>query len=157
MSSAPKAEVSKATYPRTPLTPLASVPVVPARKGTTNFWQDFMMGGVSAAISKTAAAPIERIKLILQTQDSNPKILASGRKYKGIVDCFQRVVREEGSKELWRGNLANVIRTSLLKNSTFRLRILTKRFFVPTTLILTLGNSFLAIWLQEVQQELPHC
>jgi len=33
-----------------------------------------MTGGISAAISKTAVAPIERVKLLLQTQDANPKI-----------------------------------------------------------------------------------
>ena len=31
-----------------------------------SFLVDFMMGGVSAAVSKTAAAPIERIKLLIQ-------------------------------------------------------------------------------------------
>ncbi len=75
-----------------------------------NFVINFLMGGVAAAISKTTAAPIERIKLILQTQDANPKIIASGRKYTGIMNCFRRVVTEEGPKELWRGNFANVIR-----------------------------------------------
>jgi solute carrier family 25 (adenine nucleotide translocator) protein 4/5/6/31 len=28
-----------------------------------------MMGGVSAAVAKTSAAPIERIKLLVQNQD----------------------------------------------------------------------------------------
>ena len=32
---------------------------------TGNFYVDFMIGGVSAAVSKTLVAPIERIKLIL--------------------------------------------------------------------------------------------
>jgi len=32
-----------------------------------------MIGGVSAAVSKTAVAPIERVKLLLQTQDANKK------------------------------------------------------------------------------------
>jgi len=35
----------------------------PAEKGLTGFAIDFLMGGVSAAVSKTAAAPIERVKL----------------------------------------------------------------------------------------------
>lgn len=35
----------------------------------SNFFVDFMMGGVSAAVSKTAAAPIERVKLLIQNQD----------------------------------------------------------------------------------------
>jgi solute carrier family 25 (adenine nucleotide translocator) protein 4/5/6/31 len=34
------------------------------KKGS--FLVDFMMGGVSAAVSKTAAAPIERVKLLIQ-------------------------------------------------------------------------------------------
>jgi solute carrier family 25 (adenine nucleotide translocator) protein 4/5/6/31 len=33
-----------------------------------NFLIDFSMGGVSAAVSKTAAAPIERVKLLIQNQ-----------------------------------------------------------------------------------------
>lgn len=76
----------------------------------TNFAIDFAMGGVSAAVSKTAAAPIERIKLLIQNQD---EMLKSGRlshPYKGIGDCFARVMKEEGAISLWRGNLANVLR-----------------------------------------------
>ena len=30
------------------------------------FMQDWLTGGVSAAVSKTAVAPIERVKLLLQ-------------------------------------------------------------------------------------------
>lgn len=30
--------------------------------------------------------------------------------YKGIGDCFGRVIKEEGMGSLWRGNTANVIR-----------------------------------------------
>ena len=38
------------------------------------FIEDLIAGGVSGAISKTITAPIERVKLIIQTQDANPKI-----------------------------------------------------------------------------------
>lgn len=79
-------------------------------KSFADFMTDFLIGGVSAAVSKTATAPIERVKLLLQTQDSNKAIIESGRKYTGIVDCFTRVVNEEGVKYLWRGNTSNVIR-----------------------------------------------
>jgi len=75
-----------------------------------NFLIDFGMGGVSAAVSKTAAAPIERVKLLIQNQD---EMIKSGRlqtPYKGIVDCFSRVIAEEGVVSLWRGNVANVLR-----------------------------------------------
>ncbi|KJR81265.1 uncharacterized protein SPSK_01246 [Sporothrix schenckii 1099-18] len=36
--------------------------------GMPSFVVDFLMGGVSAAVSKTAAAPIERVKLLVQNQ-----------------------------------------------------------------------------------------
>jgi solute carrier family 25 (adenine nucleotide translocator) protein 4/5/6/31 len=75
-----------------------------------NFAIDFMMGGVSAAVSKTAAAPIERIKLLIQNQDEMIKAGRLATPYKGIGDCFARVVRDEGVVSLWRGNLANVLR-----------------------------------------------
>lgn len=32
------------------------------------------------------------------------------RPYKGTMDCFRRVIQEEGVGPLWRGNLANVLR-----------------------------------------------
>ena len=68
-----------------------------------------MVGGVSAAVSKTIVAPIERVKMLLQVQDAN-KFVAPEDRYKGIVDCFRRVNKEQGFISFWRGNLANVIR-----------------------------------------------
>jgi solute carrier family 25 (adenine nucleotide translocator) protein 4/5/6/31 len=65
------------------------------------------MGGISAAVSKTAAAPIERVKLLLQNQGDAAAIT---KPYKGIVDVFVRVPQEQGFASFWRGNMANVIR-----------------------------------------------
>lgn len=73
------------------------------------FAKDFIAGGVSAAISKTAVAPIERVKLLLQVQHVSKQIAADQR-YKGMVDCFVRIPKEQGVLAYWRGNLANVIR-----------------------------------------------
>jgi len=75
-----------------------------------DFGIDFMMGGVSAAVSKTAAAPIERVKLLIQNQDEMIKSGRLAEPYGGIGDCFKRVIKEEGVPSLWRGNLANVLR-----------------------------------------------
>jgi hypothetical protein len=72
--------------------------------------QDFLMGGVSAAVSKTAAAPIERVKLLIQNQDEMIKQGRLAEPYKGIGDCFGRTIKDEGFGSLWRGNTANVIR-----------------------------------------------
>jgi solute carrier family 25 (adenine nucleotide translocator) protein 4/5/6/31 len=76
-----------------------------------NFAADFAAGGISGAIAKTATAPIERVKLIIQTQDANP-LIKSGQvaRYTGIGNCFTRVYQEQGLKAFWRGNTTNVIR-----------------------------------------------
>ncbi|CAG0922846.1 unnamed protein product [Notodromas monacha] len=74
-----------------------------------SFAKDFLAGGVAAAISKTAVAPIERVKLLLQVQAVS-KQLSPEKQYKGIIDCLVRIPREQGFSSLWRGNLANVIR-----------------------------------------------
>lgn len=80
------------------------------KKTVSGFATDFLMGGVSAAVSKTAAAPIERIKLLIQNQDEMIKQGRLAAPYKGIGDCFVRTYQQEGLVSLWRGNTANVIR-----------------------------------------------
>lgn len=82
----------------------------PQEKGLSGFAIDFLMGGVSAAVSKTAAAPIERVKLLIQNQDEMIRAGRLSEPYKGIGDCFKRTMQEEGFGSLWRGNTANVIR-----------------------------------------------
>ena len=72
---------------------------------------DLFIGGSVGAVAKTAMAPVERVKLLLQTMDSNPDIV-SGKvePYKGAMDCFHRVRAEQGAKAFWRGNLVNCLR-----------------------------------------------
>jgi len=97
--------------------------------GLVNFFIDFTMGGVSAAVSKTAAAPIERVKLLIQNQD---EMLKSGRlaePYKGIGDCFSKVMKNEGVVALWRGNLANVLRYFPTQALNFAFKDQFKRMF----------------------------
>lgn len=45
--------------------------------------KNFIAGGVSAAVSKTVVAPIERVKFLLQVQHVSKQITADKR-YKGI-------------------------------------------------------------------------
>lgn len=74
-----------------------------------DFLKDLAAGGIAGGISKTVVAPIERVKLLLQVQDSN-KHITEEQKYKGIADAFKRIPKEQGFFSLWRGNTANVIR-----------------------------------------------
>jgi len=75
-----------------------------------DFGVDFLLGGIAAAVSKTAAAPIERVKLLIQNQDEMMKSGRLDKRYNGISDCFSRTYQNEGFAAFWRGNLANVIR-----------------------------------------------
>ena len=45
-----------------------------AANQTFRFFLDLAAGGTAGGISKTVVAPIERVKLLLQTQHSNPRI-----------------------------------------------------------------------------------
>ena len=99
-------------------------------KGSKNFLQDFLIGGVSAAVSKTCVAPIERVKLLLQNQDASSQI-AADKRYKGIVDCFVRVSQEQGVTSMWRGNLANVIRYFPTQALNFAFKDTFKRYLNP--------------------------
>lgn len=97
-----------------------------------DFAKDFLIGGVSAAISKTAVAPIERVKLLLQTQDANKKVQeGTAKKYTGIIDCFSRVTKEEGVNALWRGNMANVIRYFPTQALNFAFKDTYKKWLCP--------------------------
>lgn len=94
-----------------------------ARK-SEKFSADFMMGGMAALASKSAAAPIERVKLLLQNQGEMIKRGQLKRPYVGVSDCFRRILREEGVLSFWRGNQANVIRYFPTQVLTFLLMIL---------------------------------
>ncbi|KAJ9457743.1 hypothetical protein DIPPA_18178 [Diplonema papillatum] len=76
-----------------------------------DLWSAFQAGFLSAAAAKTAVAPLDRAKLLLQTQRCNYSI-TSGEvaRYKGAVDCCVRVAKEQGVTALWRGNTVDVLR-----------------------------------------------
>merc|ERR1712130_874113 len=74
------------------------------------FFENFMLAGVAAGVSKTVAAPIERVKLLVQNQDEMIKQGRLDKPYSGVLDCTKRVLATEGIVPFWRGNLANVLR-----------------------------------------------
>jgi solute carrier family 25 (adenine nucleotide translocator) protein 4/5/6/31 len=80
------------------------------KNNNLSFAENFLLSGAAAVVSKTAAAPIERIKLLVQNQDEMIKQGRLAEPYKGVVDCFKRTIAEEGVGPLWRGNFANCLR-----------------------------------------------
>ena len=105
--SAVRAEADSAS----PSTPRVLAAAPNEKRNMKKFAADLAAGGTAGGISKTLVAPIERVKLLLQTQDANP-LIKSGEvpRYTGIINCFSRVASEQGIGSFWRGNLANVIR-----------------------------------------------
>ena len=85
---------------------------------------DALAGGIAGAVTKTVIAPIDRVKLLLQTQ----RALAGREQYAGIVDCFRRIRADEGVLAFWRGNGVAVQRHAAQQALTFsckdRLRVL---------------------------------
>ena len=94
-----------------------------------DFILDFVAGGISAAVSKTVVAPLERVKILLQIQDAQ-KFIPKDQQYKGIVDCFSRVYREQGFLSYWRGNVVNVVRYFPTQALNFAFKVSVKSVLV---------------------------
>jgi solute carrier family 25 phosphate transporter 23/24/25/41 len=65
-------------------------------------------GGLAGATARTITAPLDRVKILMQTEH-----LTSGggpSKYTGLVQSLRRVLMEEGAKGYFRGNMVNCIR-----------------------------------------------
>lgn len=80
------------------------------KKTKLGFTENFLLSGTAAAFAKTSAAPIERIKLLIQNQG---ELLKQGRLDKGyssVLECVTRTFRNEGLGSFWRGNFASVVR-----------------------------------------------
>ncbi|XP_048604992.1 ADP,ATP carrier protein ER-ANT1-like [Brassica napus] len=88
-------------------------------KNPEKFSTDFAMGGAAAIVAKSAAAPIERVKLLLQNQGEMIKTRHLTTPYSSLSNCFLRIFKEEGVLSFWRGNQANVIRYFPTQASNF--------------------------------------
>lgn len=75
-----------------------------------SFLEDFLLSGTAAVTSKTLAAPIERIKMVVQNQDEMIKRKTLERPFKGIIDCGTWLITNEGPLAFWKSNFTNCIR-----------------------------------------------
>eukprot|EP00435_Cladocopium_sp_Y103_P027607 s69_g6.t2 len=73
-------------------------------------WQDAVAGACAGAVAKTATAPMERVKLVLQNQQlsvGHAKEVPVRNLLHGMTMLLQEPM---GFAGLWRGNLSNVMR-----------------------------------------------
>lgn len=97
-----------------------------------SFIENFGLSGAAAIISKTAAAPIERVKLLVQNQDEMIRAGRLDKPYSGVIDCTMRTFRSEGVIPFWRGNLANCIRYFPTQALNFAFKDKIKATFNPS-------------------------
>lgn len=83
-------------------------------------------------MAKTVVAPIERVKLLLQTQKVNSRI-SNTKHYSGAFVCLKDIIEKEGVTALWRGNTANVIRYFPNQAFNFALKDKFRRFLGLST------------------------
>lgn len=91
--------------------------------------ENFVLGGLAAICGKTVAAPLERVKLLIQNER---EMMLSQRlkiSYNGPMDCLKRIISEEGILSLWRGNLANCLRYFPNQSLNFMFKDLIKAQF----------------------------
>jgi solute carrier family 25 (adenine nucleotide translocator) protein 4/5/6/31 len=96
-----------------------------------SFAENFALSGAAAVISKTAAAPIERVKLLVQNQGEMLKTGRLDKPYGGVIDCTVRTFRSEGLGPFWKGNFANCIRYFPTQALNFAFKDKVKAAFDP--------------------------
>ena len=60
------------------------------------------MGAVAGAVSRTATAPVDRLKIFFQVHHQSPEA--------GYYNTLRFMIKEGGFKSLWRGNAINVMK-----------------------------------------------
>ncbi|KAK1438496.1 hypothetical protein QVD17_04305 [Tagetes erecta] len=76
----------------------------PTRLALLSICKSLVAGGVAGGVSRTAVAPLERLKILLQVQ--NPHAI----KYNGTIQGLKYIWRTEGFRGLFKGNGTNCAR-----------------------------------------------
>lgn len=86
-----------------------------AKKSTAPSWsqicRSLVAGGVAGGLSRTAVAPLERLKILMQVQGNE-------KKYRGVWQGLVHMARTEGMRGMMKGNWTNCVR--IIPNSAMK-------------------------------------
>ncbi|GMH29762.1 hypothetical protein Nepgr_031605 [Nepenthes gracilis] len=83
---------------------IATEGVKPRKHALQTICKSLIAGGIAGGVSRTAVAPLERLKILLQVQ--NPHSI----KYNGTVQGLKHIWQTEGFRGLFKGNGTNCAR-----------------------------------------------
>ena len=86
----------------------------PMPKEKTHPTEYFCAGGIAGVVSRTAIAPIERVKILYQVSHSSGTAVSSH-----WTSLAPKILREEGPAAFWKGNTAAVVRVVPYMSMTF--------------------------------------
>lgn len=86
----------------------------------------FLSGGLAGLYSWSLLYPFEVVKTRIQVDSIDKK----NRKYQGIGDCFQKIIKNEGYSALWRGYLPTIIRAFPVNGCIFLVYHHSKKYFL---------------------------
>ena len=86
-------------------------------------WDYLFMGAASKMVASIVTYPYQVVKARLQSQRARAAEALSGKEaealYHGTVDCFRKIVREEGLRGLFKGCFPNAVRVAPAAAVTF--------------------------------------
>jgi len=120
-------------------------------------WKKIVAGGGSGAVASAVANPTDLMKVRLQTDGMvmGPDGQYLPKKYSGMIDCFMKVVKEEGVAALWTGVGPTVGRATALAAAELatydevKTKLLASGYFSPG-LLLTAVTSFASGYVSTV-------
>jgi len=81
---------------------------------TSNFKSYFVQGSIAALTGKTVTAPLDRLKILIQTQQPNfLEVGAFKKNENGIINAIKRIIKADGYLGLYRGNHIALFRHGL--------------------------------------------
>lgn len=83
---------------------------VEKKKANLSFAENFALAGFAAVVSKTVAAPIERVKMVVQNQDEMLKRGTLKKGFSNPFQCFAWISKNEGILAFWKSNFTNCLR-----------------------------------------------